>query len=157
MLSRLRSIETDGWSRRRARKAARLAPRGREERHARGKKLVVQMSETFYKGGEPASVETLDAIAVGRTARMALAPIMIYGDDVAHVVTVEGVAVAGARPVGLQTGRKRIAELRARGRPRHPPHRRQPQPLGRAPQRRPRGLVRGPLSTAAAVSELVTP
>ncbi len=99
---------------------------------ARGRKLVVQMIETFHKGGEPAIVETLDAIAVGKTARMPLAPIMIYGDDVTHVVTEEGVAylykteglderkaavaaVAGATPVGLQADRKRTAELRARG------------------------------------------
>ena len=59
---------------------------------ARGRKLVVQMVETYQKGGVPAFVESLDAVKVGRDAGMAIAPIMIYGDDVTHVVTEEGVA-----------------------------------------------------------------
>src|ERR1700734_4087260 len=86
---------------------------------ARGKKLVVQTVETFAKGDVPAFVETLDAVEVGKKAGMPLAPIMIYGDDVSHVVTEEGIAylykaegqeerrralaaVAGGRPVGLK-------------------------------------------------------
>src|SRR6266436_2248982 len=59
---------------------------------ARGRKLVVQVVETFHKGGERSIVDTLDAVAVGRKARMHVAPVMIYGDDVTHVVTEEGVA-----------------------------------------------------------------
>jgi malonate decarboxylase alpha subunit len=58
----------------------------------RGRKLVVQRVETFQKGGVPAFVETVDAVQVGRQAGMPIAPIMIYGDDVSHVVTEEGVA-----------------------------------------------------------------
>ncbi|HVK73888.1 MAG TPA: malonate decarboxylase subunit alpha [Kofleriaceae bacterium] len=98
----------------------------------RGRKLVVQTVETFHEGGEPAIVETLDAIAVGQTAHMALAPVMIYGDDVTHVVTEEGVAylykaeslderkaaiaaIAGATPIGMAADPARTAALRARG------------------------------------------
>src|SRR6202167_5714927 len=54
---------------------------------ARGKKLVVQTVETFAKGDVPAFVETLDAVEVGKKAGMPIAHIMIYGDDVSHVVT----------------------------------------------------------------------
>ena len=59
---------------------------------ARGRKIVVQTLETFTRGGVPAFVETLDAVQVGKKAGMPLAPIMIYGDDVSHVVTEEGIA-----------------------------------------------------------------
>src|SRR5258708_36180132 len=83
----------------------------------RGRKLVVQIVETFQSGGVPAFVETLDAVQVGEQAGMPIAPIMIYGDDVSHVVTEEGIpnlykpkiqeerrralaAVSGVSPVG---------------------------------------------------------
>lgn len=83
----------------------------------RGRKLVVQMAQTFRAGGVPTFVETLDAVDVGQDAKMPLPPVMIYGDDVSHVVTEEGVAylyktptlaerrdalaaVAGVTPVG---------------------------------------------------------
>ena len=59
----------------------------------RGKKLVVQMVETFQAGRVPTFVEELDA--QDRSIRKALhgvAPVMIYGDDVTHVVTEEGIA-----------------------------------------------------------------
>lgn len=58
----------------------------------RGKKLVVQMFETFQKGDQPTFVESLDAIAVGQEANLPVAPVMIYGDDVTHVITEEGIA-----------------------------------------------------------------
>src|SRR5207237_5685458 len=58
----------------------------------RGRKLVVQVLETFHKGGVSAFVETLDAVEVGAKGGMPVAPIMIYGDDVTHVVTEQGVA-----------------------------------------------------------------
>jgi malonate decarboxylase alpha subunit len=58
----------------------------------RGRKLVVQILQTYHRGGQPAFVETLDAIAVGQAAKLPLPPVMIYGDDVSHVVTEEGVA-----------------------------------------------------------------
>ena len=59
---------------------------------ARGKKLVVQMVETFQAGPKPTFVETLDAVPVAQKAGLPLAPVMIYGDDVTHVVTEEGIA-----------------------------------------------------------------
>jgi malonate decarboxylase alpha subunit len=97
-----------------------------------GRKLVVQTIETFAKGGEPAFVETLDAVEVGKKAGMPIAPIMIYGQDVSHVVTEEGIAylyktegveerrralaaVAGISPVGLKAKANETAELRRRG------------------------------------------
>jgi Malonate decarboxylase, alpha subunit, transporter len=49
-----------------------------EARAARQDQVVV----TFHKGGERSIVDTLDAVAVGRKARMPVAPVMIYGDDV---------------------------------------------------------------------------
>ena len=99
---------------------------------ARGKKLVVQTVETFAKGDVPAFVETLDAVQVGKKAGMPIAPVMIYGDDVSHVVTEEGIAylykaqgieerrralaaVAGVSPVGLCAKPKETAELRQKG------------------------------------------
>jgi malonate decarboxylase alpha subunit len=99
---------------------------------ARGRKLVVQTVETFHKGGEPSIVETLDAVAVGKKSGMPVAPVMIYGDDVTHLVTEEGVAylfktegleerkaaiaaIAGATEIGLRANRERTAELRSRG------------------------------------------
>jgi malonate decarboxylase alpha subunit len=99
---------------------------------ARGRKLVVQVVETFHKGGQQSIIDTLDAVAVGKKAGMPIAPIMIYGDDVTHVVTEEGVAylcktegleerraaiaaVAGATEVGRRADPKRTAELRTRG------------------------------------------
>src|ERR1700691_1245832 len=98
----------------------------------RGRKLVVQTVETFQKGGVAAFVETLDAVEVGKKAGMPIAPIMIYGDDVSHVVTEEGIAylykaegteerrralaaVAGVSPVGLRAKPKETAELRQKG------------------------------------------
>jgi malonate decarboxylase alpha subunit len=99
---------------------------------ARGRKLVVQTVETFHDGNSPAFVEILDAVAVGRKAGMALAPVMIYGDDVSHVVTQEGIAylykaedqeerrralaaVAGVSPIGLKGKPEETAALRKRG------------------------------------------
>ena len=99
---------------------------------ARGRKLVVQVVETFHSGASPAFVETLDAVAVGQKAGMPIAPIMIYGDDVSHVVTEEGIAylykaegqeerrralaaVAGVSPIGLKAKPEETAALRKRG------------------------------------------
>src|SRR3984885_5581150 len=98
----------------------------------RGRKLVVQTVETFQSGGVPAFVETLDAVQVGKQAGMPIAPIMIYGDDVSHVVTEEGIAylykaegleerrralaaVAGVSPVGLKAIPAETEALRKRG------------------------------------------
>jgi malonate decarboxylase alpha subunit len=58
----------------------------------RGRKLVVQLVETFRESGKPTFVERLDALDLARDANLAMPPVMIYGDDVTHVVTEEGVA-----------------------------------------------------------------
>ncbi|MDP1098259.1 malonate decarboxylase subunit alpha, partial [Klebsiella quasipneumoniae] len=58
----------------------------------RGKKLVVPMVETFQAGVKPPFGETLDAVDVAQTSGMPLAPVMIYGDVVTHVLTDEGIA-----------------------------------------------------------------
>lgn len=63
-----------------------------EDPMARGKKLVVQMFETFQKSGQPTFVNPLDAIKVKEQGNLPLAPVMIYGDDVTHVITEEGIA-----------------------------------------------------------------
>ncbi|AKL14812.1 TPA: malonate decarboxylase subunit alpha [Kluyvera intermedia] len=98
----------------------------------RGKKLVVQMVETFQAGAKPTFVETLDAVDVAKTSGMPLAPVMIYGDDVTHVLTEEGIAylyraesleerramvaaVAGITDIGLGVDAKRVADLRRSG------------------------------------------
>jgi len=99
---------------------------------SRGHKLVVQLAETWKKGGEPTFVDELDAIAVGEKSGMSVAPVMIYGDDVSHVVTEEGVAhlhraegiderraalaaVAGVTPIGLRAQAQKTEALRRRG------------------------------------------
>jgi malonate decarboxylase alpha subunit len=99
---------------------------------ARGRKLVVQLVQSFREGMQPTFVEKLDAIELGHAAGLALAPIMIYGDDVTHVVTEEGIAylylardleerkaalaaVAGVTRLGLERRRERTKELRTRG------------------------------------------
>ena len=50
------------------------------------------MVETFQEGGKPTFVDRLDAIDVAKTAGLSLVPIMIYGDDVTHLLTEEGIA-----------------------------------------------------------------
>jgi len=99
---------------------------------ARGKKLVVQVVETFQAGNTPVFVESLDAIDVQKETGLATAPIMIYGDDVTHIVTEEGIAylykassieerrqmiaaVAGVTPIGLKHDLKQTARLRKEG------------------------------------------
>ena len=98
----------------------------------RGRKLVVQLAQTFQKGGNATFVESLDAVDVARATNMPVTPVMIYGDDVTHVVTEEGVAylyqarslderrqalaaVAGATPVGRHFDEGRSDKLRRDG------------------------------------------
>jgi malonate decarboxylase alpha subunit len=59
---------------------------------SRGRKLVLQMVDTRQPNGTPSFVERLDAIDLAATAGLALPPVMVYGDDVSHVITEEGVA-----------------------------------------------------------------
>ncbi len=98
----------------------------------RGRKLVVQIAETFREHMQPTFVERLDAWALAESAGMALPPVMIYGDDLTHVITEEGIAnlllcdgaaereqairgVAGYTPVGLDRDRRLVENLRDRG------------------------------------------
>ncbi len=98
----------------------------------RGQKLVVQMVETFREHMQPAFVERLDAWTLQEQAAMALPPIMIYGDDVSHILTEEGIAnlllcrsdeereqairgVAGYTAVGLARDARMVENLRDRG------------------------------------------
>ena len=98
----------------------------------RGRKLVVQLVQTFRESGRPTFVDELDAVELARNFGFALPPVMIYGDDVTHVVTEDGVAylykardiderrealaaIAGATPVGMMRSAARVGELRAAG------------------------------------------
>ena len=104
----------------------------RSEGMPRGRKLVVQMVETFREHMAPAFVEKLDAWELAESAGMALPPVMIYGDDVSHILTEEGIAnlllcrtaeereqairgVAGYTPVGLGRDKRMVENLRDRG------------------------------------------
>ena len=98
----------------------------------RGRKLVVQIGETFGEKNVPLFVEKLDALALAEKLKLELAPVMIYGDDVTHIVTEEGIAnlllcrdslereqairgVAGYTDVGRARDKKAVQQLRARG------------------------------------------
>ena len=98
----------------------------------RGQKLVVQMVETFREHMAPAFVEKLDAWQLAEQANMAIPPVMIYGDDVTHILTEEGIAnlllcrteeereqairgVAGYTPVGMGRDKRMVENLRDRG------------------------------------------
>ena len=98
----------------------------------RGQKLVVQMVETFREHMQPAFVEELDAWQLAEQAKLEIPPVMIYGDDVTHILTEEGIAnlllcrseeereqairgVAGYTAVGMARDRKMVENLRDRG------------------------------------------
>jgi malonate decarboxylase alpha subunit len=98
----------------------------------RGRKLVVQIGETFGEGNASLFVERLDALELAQTLDLELAPVMVYGDDLSHIVTEEGVAnlllcrdkdereqairgVAGYTEVGLSRDAKMVERLRERG------------------------------------------
>jgi len=112
-------------------KAGRQAREGRNT-IPRGQKLVVQMVETFREHMAPAFVERLDAWQLAEQAGMAIPPVMIYGEDVTHILTEEGIAnlllcrsdeereqairgVAGYTPVGMGRDRRMVENLRDRG------------------------------------------
>ncbi|MHB2209347.1 malonate decarboxylase subunit alpha [Methylobacterium sp. CM6257] len=98
----------------------------------RGRKLVVQLVETFGEKLVPTFVEKLDALELAKKIGLELAPVMIYADDVTHIVTEEGIAnlllcrdanereqairgVAGYTEVGRGRDRGKVEALRARG------------------------------------------
>jgi malonate decarboxylase alpha subunit len=127
----------------------------------RGRKLVVQLVETLSRSGVPSLVESLDAVEVGRQCGLAIAPVMIYGDDVSHVVSEVGVAylykaqgaeerraalaaIGGDTPVGRRADPQRTAALRGRGIVAYP------RDLGVEP-----GEARRSLLAAGSIEELV--
>jgi malonate decarboxylase alpha subunit len=98
----------------------------------RGQKLVVQMVETFREHMQPAFVDKLDAWELAEQAGMAIPPVMIYGEDVSHILTEEGLAnlllcrsdeereqavrgVAGYTAIGLGRDKRMVENLRDRG------------------------------------------
>ena len=98
---------------------------------SRGRKLVVQLVESFSEKMTPVFVEKLDSIALAEKYKLDLAPVMIYGDDVTHIVSEEGIAnlllcrtpgereqairgIAGFTDVGRGRDRKMVEQLRER-------------------------------------------
>ncbi|MCT3308948.1 malonate decarboxylase subunit alpha [Lactiplantibacillus pentosus] len=98
----------------------------------KGQKLVVQMVETYGANKRPVFVDSLDAVAVQKEAKLKNVPIMIYSEDTTHIVTEEGIAylyktdsmaerqaaieaIAGVTPVGLRSDPAVVQDLRARG------------------------------------------
>lgn len=98
----------------------------------RGQKMVVQIVETFREHMQPTFVERLDAWDLAAQASMDLPPVMIYGEDLTHIITEEGLAnlllcddaaereqairgVAGYTPVGLARDKRMVENLRDRG------------------------------------------
>ena len=116
---------SDAWL-----KAGREAS-GAHPQLVRGRKLVVQIVETFAEKMQPTFVEKLDSLNLAEKLKLELAPVMIYGDDVTHIVTEEGVAnlllcrsaeereqairgVAGYTDVGRARDKAKVEELRGR-------------------------------------------
>ncbi len=97
----------------------------------RGRKLVVQIVETFGDNNVPTFVEKLDALALADKLKLDLAPVMVYADDTTHIVTEEGIAnlllcrdkdereqairgVAGYTGIGRGRDAKMVERLRKR-------------------------------------------
>jgi len=98
----------------------------------RGRKLVVQIGETFGERNTPLFVERLDALDLAQELKLDLAPVMVYSDDVTHIVTEEGIAnllmcrskdereqairgIAGYTDIGRSRDAKLVEQLRQRG------------------------------------------
>jgi malonate decarboxylase alpha subunit len=111
-------------------KAGREATDG-HPRLMRGRKLVVQLVESFSEKMVPVFVEKLDSLDLAEKFKLELAPVMIYGDDVTHIVSEEGIAnlllcrtaeereqairgIAGFTDVGRARDRKMVERLRER-------------------------------------------
>ncbi|MSD83182.1 malonate decarboxylase subunit alpha [Lactobacillus curvatus] len=98
----------------------------------KGRKLVVQMVETYGANKKPIFVENLDALAVQKQAGLANAPVMIYSEDTTHIVTEEGIAylykatskaqrqaaiaaIGGVTPLGMTSTKESLDQLRHAG------------------------------------------
>jgi malonate decarboxylase alpha subunit len=96
-----------------------------------GKKLVVQIVQSCRKIESPTFVEKLDAWELAKKANLDLPPVMIYGQDLTHIVTDIGIAylyrckdleertfaissVAGKSPLGQLADNNKVGELRDR-------------------------------------------
>lgn len=96
-----------------------------------GRKIVVQMLKSSSKFG-PGFVPVLDAVRIGKKAGMNAPPVMIYGEDVTHVVTEQGIAylymaqspedrskmlacIAQGTPFGNLVSNDEICQLRRNG------------------------------------------
>ena len=103
----------------------------------RGRKLVVQIGETFGDKNVPLFVEHLDALTLAKKLDLELAPVMVYSDDITHIVTEEGIAnlllcrdadereqairgVAGYTQIGRERDAAMVQRLRERGVVRRP-------------------------------------
>jgi len=100
--------------------------------YPRGRKLVVQIVETFGEKMAQTFVERLDSLELAKKLKLKIPPVMIYGDEVSHIVTEGGIAnlllcrsdtereqairgVAGFTEVGRGRDRKMVEALRQRG------------------------------------------
>jgi malonate decarboxylase alpha subunit len=72
--------------------AGREADPAATNRMGRGRKLVVQIGETFGEGNAPLFVEKLSAVSLAEKLDLDLTPVMVYADDTTHIVTEEGIA-----------------------------------------------------------------
>ena len=100
----------------------------------RGRRLVVQITDTLSGKNHdiPAFVERLDAIKLAKRAHLDTEPVMIYGDDLTHIVTEKGIAylhkcrdleerkaavrsVAGDTEIGRQGSDKERGRMRELG------------------------------------------
>ncbi len=95
------------------------------------RKLVVQITPTVTPKGIPVFVEELDAVKFVKQKILSQAPIMIYGDQITHIVTERGIAclhkcpdlktrmlaissIAGDTVVGKKITKSQIKNLRDR-------------------------------------------
>lgn len=98
----------------------------------RGRKLVVQLITTLSSKGFPGFVKELDALGLQKEADLALAPVMVYGDDVTHILSDVGLAnlalcdsqeerkaairaIAGQTEIGMMEDPKETDILRKKG------------------------------------------
>ncbi len=96
-----------------------------------GKRLIVQIVQSCRNPRKPTFIEKLSAWELAEKAKMPIPPVMIYGQDLTHIVTDIGIAylyqcrdisersscicaIAGQSPLGAMIDENKIAELRDR-------------------------------------------
>ena len=97
-----------------------------------GKRLIAQIVQSCRNPERPTFTEALSACELAKKARLPLPPVMIYGQDLSHIVTDIGIAhllrcgdlserracicaVAGDSPLGKLIDSAGVSELRRRG------------------------------------------